>query len=93
LNIKVHIERLILDGVPIRPVELGALQDSVEQELTRLLAMGGLRPALASSKSLHTVPAAEIHVANDVTAVGLGNQIATAVHSRIGPIQPKVRNS
>jgi len=44
MNINLHIERLVLDGVNIAPGQHHVPQTSVETELTRLLAEGGVSP-------------------------------------------------
>lgn len=39
-QLEFHIERLILDGLPVKPSERAGVQEAIQQELTRLL--GGL---------------------------------------------------
>ena len=46
--IKVHIERLVLEGLPVMRSEGPLVQAAVQAELSRLLAEGGLGPGLAS---------------------------------------------
>ena len=57
MNINLHIERLVLDGVNIAPDQRHLLQASVETELTRLLTDGGLSPSLAQGTALPRISA------------------------------------
>ena len=87
MNIELHIERLILDGLTIEPLDRGELQATVGEELTRLLSSGGLRSDLLSARAVRSISAGEIEVTNQMAPARLGNQIAQAVHSGIGPSQ------
>ena len=42
MNINVHIERLILDGLPVKGSDGSIIQAAVETELSRLLGEQGL---------------------------------------------------
>jgi hypothetical protein len=84
MNIQVHIERLILDGVALAPGERPRLQAAVESELARLLVEGGLSPELWGGGVLPSVRAGDIQLAGDRDAVGLGRQLAGATYEGIG---------
>ena len=84
MNIKLYIERLILDGISPSPGERPFLQSAIEAELTRLLANGGLDDALQSGGALYHVRAAGIQLAHDGSPAQLGEQIARAVYGGIG---------
>ncbi len=84
MNIKLHIERLILDGVVISPGQRHLLQTSLETELTRLLADGGLSPSLAEGAALPHVTASGIQLAGGNDPTRLGQQIAQSVYGGIG---------
>ena len=84
MNINLHIDRLVLDGVPLAPNQRPALQTAVEAELTRLLASDGWQDTMLSGESLYRVPTAGIEVAHDASPVQLGAQIAGAVYWGIG---------
>jgi hypothetical protein len=85
VNIELHIERLILDGLSVEPRERPHLQAAVEAELTRLLTAGGLRSELLSGGAVRSLGAGEIHVTNQMRASHLGSHIAQAVHGGLGP--------
>lgn len=83
MNINLHIERLVLDGVNIAPGQRRLLQASVATELTRLLAAGGLAPGLAQGTALSNLPTNGIRITSDNPAQ-LGLQIAQSVYGGIG---------
>jgi hypothetical protein len=76
MNVRLHIDRLILDGVPMSAADRPRLQAAVEAELARLIEANGITPALASGI------APQITLAADTTQ--LGTSIAHAVYSGIG---------
>jgi hypothetical protein len=84
VNIRVRIERLILDGLPISAHDGPLVQASVEAELARLLAADGLAAGLAAGGAREALPAGALQLSEGVDAHGLGRQIAAAVYGRIG---------
>ena len=84
MNIELHIERLILDGLQVAAQDRAHLQAALETELTRLLTSDGLRPDVLSGGPLRSLSAGEIHVTSKTSAAQLGNQIAQAVHGGVG---------
>ena len=81
--IKVHIERLVLDGLPVTRSQGPQVQAAVEAELSRLMSEGGLAPELASGGAVPSVRA------NSINSVGrspaqIGRQIAKAVYGGMG---------
>lgn len=82
MNINLHIERLVLDGVPLAPNQRPALQAAVAAELTRLLEQDGLQNRL-SSGAFYSVPAAGIQLPHDASPAQLGKQIAGTVYKGI----------
>jgi len=83
MNINVHIERLILDGVPESHAQGLIIGAAVETELARLLATGGLDSSLQSSGAWPSVPVSAVQLAASKPAQ-LGQQIAQAVYGGIG---------
>jgi len=82
MNINLHIERLVLDGVNIAPGQRHLLQASVETELTRLLTDGGLAPSLAQGSALPNLSASDIQMTGS-NPIQLGRQIAQSVYGGI----------
>jgi hypothetical protein len=84
MNINIHIERLILDGLPISHSQRPLLHAAIEGELARLLATDGLAPNLMVGGAMPYVPAGNIQLASDGNPYTLGQQIAQAVYGGIG---------
>jgi hypothetical protein len=84
MNITVHVERLILEGLPIPPDQHLRVRVAVETELARLLSADGLSASLLSGGTWSCVPSNSIELTNVGTPVRLGQQIARAVYRGIG---------
>jgi hypothetical protein len=84
MNINVHIERLILDGVTVASSQRQLLQAAVEAELGRLLTTKGLAPSLESGGAIPRVSGGSIQLAPENNPMQLGQQIAQAVYQGIG---------
>ena len=80
MNIQLHIERLILDGIALGAGERPGLQAAVEMELGRLLAERGIADGLASGVALDSVRGGAVQLTGAPGASGLGNQVARAVY-------------
>src|SRR6202008_474567 len=85
VNINLHIERLILDGLPVEPQQHAQVQAAVETELARLLVAGGVNSGLLTGAARPSLRAGAINVSNETNATHLGSQIAQSVHGGIGP--------
>jgi hypothetical protein len=84
-SIRVHIDRLVLDGVNVRAADRPHLQAVIEAELARLIATGGLSPALANGGALPSVGAPRIALdADNKNAKHLGTSIARSVYGGVG---------
>lgn len=84
MNINLHIERLVLEGVNIALGQRHLLQASVEAELTRLLTAGGLSPSLAQGTALPRISASGIQLMAGDNPTQIGQQIAQSVYGGIG---------
>ncbi len=84
MNINIHIERLILDGLPVTHSQRPLVQAAVEAELVRLLMADGLAPRLQAGGVMPYVPGGGIQVTGDGDPQRLGQQIAQAVYGGIG---------
>jgi hypothetical protein len=85
MNISVHIEQLILEGIELPHGERALLQATVETELARLLATDGLTPGLLASGAVPSLPAGEMQIGTERNPTRLGEQIARSVYGVIGP--------
>ncbi|MBP1468348.1 hypothetical protein EYB53_021735 [Candidatus Chloroploca sp. M-50] len=83
MNIALHIDRLVLDGLELGPGQARLVRAAVEVELTRLLTAGGLAPELAAGAAMPTLEAGTIATAGSEPRA-LGGQIAQAVYAGLG---------
>jgi hypothetical protein len=84
MNIHLHIERLILDGLPIGSGQGALVQAAVEAELSRLLVQGGIAPSLQSGGAVPSVRAEAIQFTAQSTPAQMGQQIAHSVYAGMG---------
>jgi hypothetical protein len=84
VTIRVHIERLVLDGLPFDHRQGAQVRAAVERHLARRLTEGAGAASLGGSRALAALDAGSIEVpaTPDPTAVGAG--IAGAVHGGLG---------
>ena len=82
MRIMVHIERVVLDGVPVERPRV--LQSALQRELTERLREGGLSPELRQGVAVPCVGGGAISIAREQPAAGLGTKIAGAVCRGIG---------
>jgi hypothetical protein len=84
MNISVHIERLILDGLPVPHRQRSRLQTAIEEELARLLINGTLAIDLQTHGLLSSLSGGIIELTGNEEPRLLGKQIAQAVYRGIG---------
>jgi hypothetical protein len=83
-NIELHIERLVVHGVPLSGGGRDLLRVAMEAELSRLLSRGGVAAPLQAAGALHGITASAIQLDGMQSPSALGRQIAGAVHRGIG---------
>ncbi len=84
MNINLHIERLVLEGLNIAPEQRPVLQAAVEGELIRLLTERGLSPSLAQGVAVPRLSASAMQLTSTSSPTELGQQIAQSVYGGIG---------
>lgn len=84
MNINIHIDRLVLDGLNIPHSQRSLLQAAVEAELGRLLTADGLAPGLRTGGAVPHVAAETIPLVPNSNPTQLGQQIAQSVYGGIG---------
>jgi hypothetical protein len=82
--IRVHIERLVLENVPVGPGQHPILQSAVERELGRLLVERGIGPELRGGGAIPSVRGGSAQLSRDKGPKQMGTQIARAIHGGIG---------
>ena len=91
MNINVHIERLILDGLSATSAQGPAVGAAVEAELARLLVNQGL--PRVSAGAVPFLSGGPIQLASDSKPVPLGHQIAQAIYSSLTPTPALTRET
>jgi hypothetical protein len=84
MNIKLHIDRLILDGIAIPHSQRPLLQAAVEAELSRLITAEGLSSQLMNDGAIPQVSASNLPLNPNSSPTQLGQQIAQSVYGGIG---------
>jgi hypothetical protein len=84
MNIQIHIERLILDGLPLERRQGPLVRAAIEAELLRLLTVHGLAPELRAGGAMPSVRARTIQHSSASEPTLLGREIASAVFGGIG---------
>jgi hypothetical protein len=84
MNINLHIERLVLDGITLRRGQEPLLRAAVEAELARLFSTHGVASGLMSGGAVPRLHAGDIQLATENNAQHLGQQIARALHGGLG---------
>jgi hypothetical protein len=82
MTVNLHIERVILEGLPADVAR--SIRSATETELARLVRESGLAREFHSSQSLPAVPAGTISISHRQPASRLGVQLAGAVYRGIG---------
>jgi hypothetical protein len=84
MKIHIHIDRLVLEGLPVDRHSAPLIQEAVQTELSRLFVDSGASSSLLSSSgaipSLRTAP---IQVAAQSQPDAVGYEVANAVHGRL----------
>jgi hypothetical protein len=83
MNINLHIERLILDGVPFESRNRALLQTAIETELARLLTQNDAASNWQSGGATPSVRVDAIQLAAHSTPAQFGEQIAGGIYQGI----------
>jgi hypothetical protein len=84
MNINLHIERLILDGLPVERNQGSYVQAAFQAELTRLLAENGMGSHLQAGGAVPRLDTNAMHLTANSNPTQMGTQIAHSVYSGIG---------
>lgn len=81
MNVDLHIERLVLDGLPLNQRQSVVLQNALERELSRLLEHRGLDTPTGSA--VPRLPIAAIQLSAGGQPAQWGRQIARTLYTGI----------
>lgn len=84
MTIEIHIERLILDGLPVTRDQGALVGAAVRAELERLIGAVGLLPGARTDGAAARVDAGGFALGPSADPGALGRQIAGSVHRGLG---------
>jgi hypothetical protein len=86
MKIRIHIDRLVLDGLPATAAQAPLVQEALQRELASCLAAGGLSPELRGGGAFPVVRAAgpKLPQQKQQNPSELGSEIARSIHGAIG---------
>jgi hypothetical protein len=87
MDINLHIERLILDGLPIERNQGPYVQAAIQAELTRLLTEQGMSSYFQTGGTVPRLDANVMQLRTNSNPIQIGAQIAQSVYSEIGNAQ------
>lgn len=88
MDVRLHIEHLVVDGYPMTPAQRTAFTGAAEAELTRLISAGGLSEAVAAGICVPALDGGRVHPASPFHPVSFGKEVARALYAGIGRRQP-----
>jgi hypothetical protein len=80
MTVRLHIDRLVLDGIAVAQADRPHLQEAIERELTRLIGEGGVSASFETGLNVPSVEAADLQIQPRGGAADLGHRIAGALY-------------
>jgi hypothetical protein len=80
-NVTVHIERLVIDGIPLNANDGAQLRASLGRELTRLLQRDGL--PMRGGGAVPALTGPPLQIPQMLRPIDLGRQIARNLHESL----------
>jgi hypothetical protein len=84
MSVHVSIDRVVIEGLPVKAAETRVLRSAMIAELERLLAEHGLGRSLSGGGAYVSVPAPIAPVPVSTDARELGTTLARAVYGGLG---------
>ena len=92
MNIHVHIDRIILDGIATTADQTGVVESAVNDELVRLLAVHGISAAIVQAGNVPSLQGGPLQVRPDTPPAALGVGIGHAIHRGLLTTEPASRS-
>jgi len=83
MNIHLHIDELVLEGLPPNATDADTVKAAVAAELARMFAGGDLAPGLRHGGARPPVATDDIHLGKDGNATDLGRRIGQTLYRGI----------
>lgn len=84
MNIELHIDRLVLEGLPLESRQGPQLREAIESELQQLLQSHGLAANMQTEQTIRRIQAPVIQFSRSPQVQSLGQHIAHSIYSGIG---------
>ena len=84
MNVNLHIEELVLDGIDLSPLQRSRLDAAIRSELTRLITAEGISPSLQQGGWRDRLLAGNFQFSPDQSPDVMGQHIAQSVYRGIG---------
>ncbi|MEL6763682.1 MAG: hypothetical protein AAFO87_08470 [Cyanobacteria bacterium J06607_6] len=80
MNVNLHIEELVLDGINLSPRQRSQLSAALQAELTRLIATEGMSPSLQLGGWRDRLSASNLQLSPDQSPTAMGHHIAQSIY-------------
>lgn len=80
MNVRLHIERLVLEGIAVTHADRTRLQAAIEGELQRLIGEGGVSGGLSGGMAVPSIRGEDMRVEAAGGPADLGRRIAGALY-------------
>lgn len=88
MNIHVHIDRIVVDGVGTTADQADIVKSAVHDELVRLLTQYGVSSALAQGGDYPSMDSGVLQVRPRMSPAAVGSGIGHALHEGLRTIEP-----
>lgn len=79
MNINLHIERLVMDGVSVEPHQREELKAAVQTQLSHLLMSNGIGSSVQSYNNFREISGSFISIEKNSDPSDMGQQVAGAI--------------
>ena len=87
MSIRVHVESLVLEGLPLSPVERTRLERALVAELTRSLGEGDFANGLGRHGAVPGLSAADIRVDAGNGGASIGAQLGRTIYGALASVK------
>lgn len=84
MNVNLHIEELVLDGIKLSPLQRSRMDVAIRSELTRLIATEGISPNLQMGGWRDRLSAGNLQLSLDQSPDAMGQRIAQSIYRGLG---------
>jgi hypothetical protein len=93
MNVNLHIERIVLDGIDLAAGETNSLQQAIVNQLTDTIGHRGLAVTSGLHRQHANIQSNSIRLGQKTDATILGCQLAHAVHAGLSQPELNVRHA